>query len=33
MMVNHGYDPEKEAAIREQLGKLQKEKKSRREKF
>jgi hypothetical protein len=33
MMVNHGYDPERETAIRQHLARLQKEKQQRRAKF
>jgi hypothetical protein len=32
-MINHGYDPEKETAIRQHLAQLQKEKQQRRDKF
>lgn len=32
-MINHGYDPERETAIRQHLAKLQREKKQRREKM
>ena len=33
MIINHGYDPEKEAQIRRHLRKLKKEKEERRVKF
>lgn len=33
MMLNHGHDPEKEAAIRAHLSQLQKEKQERRAKL
>ena len=33
MMLNHGWDPDKEAAIRVHLKQLQQEKKERRVKF
>jgi hypothetical protein len=32
-MANHGYDPEKETAIRHHLARLQREKQQRRAKF